>query len=421
MQSNKRVLVVGTTPDYIDWIRNSCPGKALFLTDPVVRSSSQEPCPAPAEERLCNLSDDDQARHSLQRHLHTYGLQLDGVACFDCESMELAAVLARKFDLPYPSVQAVKNCRDKYLSKILWQKKGLNTPRFKQIGSAIEAAQFFRKLGGACVLKPLSGSGSELIFGCQDARTCEKRFRDIRQGLQQRRENRLYKSFFLDDSVILAEALVDGDEYSCDFVLENGQAKVIRLTRKILSSSGPFGTTLGYLLPAELPISIYEDGFLQTLAASAEALGLVRAICMLDFIIHKNQMVLLELAPRPGGDCLPFLLRHHWNLDILRLLLDFSRGRPLQLNKKSDSGTCIGLRLHAGTGGTLKKIDTGQLERDKRVAQVYLKRRPGHRINMPPEDYDSWDLGHVIFHPDGHSEPQAQCRELLEKLVVEIR
>jgi hypothetical protein len=107
-------------------------------------------------------------------------------------------------------------------------------------------------------------------------------------------------------------------------------------------------------------------------------------------------------------------------MDILRLLLDFSRGRPLQLNKKSDSGTCIGLRLHAGTGGTLKKIDTGQLERDKRVAQVYLKRRPGHRINMPPEDYDSWDLGHVIFHPDGHSAPQVQCRELLEKLKVDI-
>jgi len=54
------------------------------------------------------------------------------------------------------------------------------------------------------------------------------------------------------------------------------------------------------------------------------------------------------------------------------------------------------------------------------VAEVYLKRGPGHRITMPPEDYDSWILGHVIFHPDGHSEPQVQCRELLEKIVVEI-
>jgi biotin carboxylase len=420
VQSDKRVLVVGTTPDYIDWIRNSSPGEALFLTDPVVRRGAQEPCPAPAEEILCNLSDHDQVRHSLQRHLHGYGLNLDGVACYDCESMELASVLAREYTLSYPSVQAVKNCRDKFLSKLLWKKQGLHTPRVKQIGSETEAADFFRELGGACVLKPVSGSGSELIFGCQDTLTCEKRFRDIQQGLQQRRGNRLYKSFFLDDPVILAEALVDGDEYSCDFVFENGQAQVIRLTRKILSSSGPFGTALGYLLPAQLPASVDKDDFLQTLAASAGALGLVRAVCMLDFIIHKDQIVLLELAPRPGGDCLPFLLRRCWNLDMLKLLLDFSRGRPLRLNKKADLGTCIGLRLHASIGGTLKKVDVGHLQQDKRVDEVYLKHRPGHRIKMPPEDYDTWILGHVIFHPDGHSEPQVQCRELLEKLIVEI-
>lgn len=420
MRSDKRVLVVGTTPDYIDWIRNNSPGEALFLTDPVIRRGSQEPCPAPAEEILCNLSDNDQARHLLHQHLHTYGLQLDGVACFDCESMELTAVLAREFDLSYPSVQAVRNCRDKYLSKLLWQKQGLHTPRVKQIGSTAEAAEFFRELGVACVLKPLSGSGSELIFDCQDARTCEKRFRDIQQGLEQRRENRLYKSFSLDDPVILAEALVEGDEYSCDFVLENGQAKVIRLTRKILSSSGPFGTALGYLLPAELPVSVDEDAFLQTLASSAGALGLVRAVCMLDFIVNQDRIVLLELAPRPGGDCLPFLLRRCWDLDVLKLLLDFSRGRALRLNHKPDSDSCIGLRLHAGIGGILKKVDAVRLQQDKRVAEVYLKHGPGHRITMPPEDYDTWILGHVIFRPDGHSELQAQCRELLEKLVVEI-
>ena len=301
--------MVGTTSDYIDWIRNCSPGKTLFLTDPAVRRGSHEPCPTPAEEILCNLSDYDQARRVLQQHLHHYDLHLSGVACYDCESMELTAVLAREFGLSYPSVQAVKNCRDKYLSKVLWQKQGLHTPQAKQIRSADEAADFFHELKGACVLKPLSGSGSELIFRCEDLRSCEQGFRDIRQGLQRRRENRLYKSFFSDNPVVLAEALVEGDEYSCDFALENGRATIIRMTRKILSSRGPFGTTLGYLLPAELPISMDADDMLQTLALSAGALGLVRAVCMLDFIIHKNQMVLLELAPRPGGDCLPFLLR----------------------------------------------------------------------------------------------------------------
>ena len=420
MPSNTRVLVVGTTSDYIDWIRNSSPQGALFITEPDVRAKARESCPAPGEEILCNLSDFRLAHRMLRTHLHAEGLQLVGVACFDCESMELAAFLAREFGLSYPSVQAVKNCRDKYLSKTLWQMQGLNIPRVKQIRSAGEAVDFFRELEGACVLKPLSGSGSELIFGCEDARTCEQRFHDIRHGLTQRRENRLYKSFFGDDPVILAEALVEGDEYSCDFGFENGKVNVIRLTRKILSTGGPFGTTLAYLLAAELPAAMDEGVFLQTLAQSAEALGIARAICMLDFIVQKNQIVLLELAPRPGGDCLPFLLRRCWDLDILKLQLDFSQGRPLHLNKKPDACPCIGLRLHARAAGTLKKIDAGQLQQDKRVIEVHLKHRTGQRIKMPPKDYDSWILGHVIFNPDANSEPQAQCRELLEKLVVEV-
>jgi len=420
VQSNTRVLVVGTTSDYIDWIRNSSPGCALFLTDPAVRRGAQEPCPSPAEEILSNLSDYGQARQALQHHLDRERLQVDGVVCYDCESMELAAFLAPELGVSYPSVQAVKNCRDKYLSKTLWQKHGLQTPQVKQVRSAAEAAAFSRELGGACVLKPLSGSGSELIFRCEDARACQQRFGDIQQGLQQRRGNRLYKSFFSDDPVILAEALVDGDEYSCDFVIANGRAEVIRLTRKILSARGPFGTALGYLLPAILPAAIDENHLLQTLARSANALGLERAVCMLDFIIHQDRIFLLELAPRPGGDCLPFLLRRCWNLDVLKLFLDFSRGRPLRLTERSAARRCIGLRLHACKGGTLKKIDADQLRQDNRVVEVHLTRRPGHRIKMPPEDYDAWLLGHAIFEPDGHSDPQAQCQELLDKLIVEV-
>ncbi|MEJ2165464.1 MAG: ATP-grasp domain-containing protein [Desulfobacterales bacterium] len=421
MQSpNTKVLVVGTTPDYIDWIRTGCPGRALFLTDPAVRRDAQEPCPLPTEEILCNLTNYDAVRRALQRHLDSAGLQLDGVACYDCESMELAAVLARERGLPYPSVETVNNCRDKYLSKSIWQRQGLLTPQVKQIRSAAEAADFSRELGGPCVLKPLSGSGSELIFRCDDARACRESFQKITGGMRQRRTNRLYKSFFSDDPVILAEALVDGHEYSCDFVVQGGRAEVIRLTRKIISSRGPFGTALGYLLPGVLPPAVDEADLLQTLARSANALGLERALCMLDFIIYQDHIFLLELAPRPGGDCLPFLLRRCRNLDILKLFLDFCQGRPLHLPEKSDLRPAIGLRLHARQSGTLKKIDADRLQRDKRVVEIYLTRRPGHRIKMPPEDYDSWLLGHVIFHPDAHSDPEAQCRELIEKLVVEV-
>jgi biotin carboxylase len=415
-----KVLVVGTTPDYIDWIRRSCPDRALFLTDHRARRQAVEPIPAPAEEVLCNLSDFSEVRQALQHRLLQENIRLDGVACYDCESMELAATLAQEFSLPYPSVQAVNNCRNKYLTKTLWARHNLVTPRVRQIRSATEAVHFFQDLDGPCVLKPPGGSGSELIFRCDSERACQHYFIKIVDGLQQRCNNRLYQSFRISDPVLLAEEFVMGEEYSCDFVVENGRVEVIRLTRKILSSRGPFGTALGYLLPGTLPEEIKEHDFNRMLYQSALALGISRAICMLDFMVCKNQIVLLELSPRPGGDCLPSLLRRCWNFDMLTLYLDFCQQRPWRLQKPANSNPCLGLRLHAGRSGSLKKVDTRQLQHDSRVREIHLTRQPGHQIKMPPDDYDSWLLGHIIFDPDVAAAPEAQCRALLEKLVVEV-
>jgi biotin carboxylase len=420
VQYSTRVLVVGTTADYIDWIRRSCPGRALFLTDPTVRRQAQEPRPTPSEEIVCDLSNYSGTRQALEQRLSSEALRLNGIASYDCESMELAAVLAHEFGLSYPSVQTINNCRNKYLSKLLWQRHGLRTPRSRLIRSTADAAGFFQEIGGPCVLKPLNGSGSELIFWCDSERACETGFEKIINGLQQRRTNRLYKSLSTDGPMILAEEYIKGNEFSCDFIIENGGVRVIRVTRKVISSRGPFGTARGYLLSASLPDEIDEQDLIQTLYQSGAALGLGRAMCMLDFIIHENQIVLLELAPRPGGDCLPFLLRRCWNLDLLKLFLDFSQHRPVRIEKPSDPPACLGLRLHARQSGILKKIDASKLSNNARVREVYLSRKPGHLIRMPPNDYESWVLGHIIMDTDGHGELEAQCQALIDKLVVEI-
>ena len=39
------------------------------------------------------------------------------------------------------------------------------------------------------------------------------------------------------------------------------------------------------------------------LKSAAQAVGLTRALCMVDFILQANELVFLEIAPRPGGDC----------------------------------------------------------------------------------------------------------------------
>ena len=420
MRPSPRVLVVGTTADYIDWIRHSCPESALFLTDPSVRQCAQETPPALSEEILCDLSDHHRVRTALQRHLQKERISLAGITSYDCESMALAALLAQDLALSYPTIEAVRNCRDKFRSKVLWRRHGVPCPRARRLLTEADALDFLRVIDGPCVLKPVGGSGSEFVFMCHSDHECQENFQKIRKGLEQHRSGRLYAGFSPDQPLIVAEELVVGEEFSCDFVIENEQVEVLRLSRKILSKDGPFGTAQAYVLMPSLSPTVHPSEFQRTLYQSAKALGISRAICMMDFLIRDGQPLFLEMAPRPGGDCLPFLLRRGWNLDILTLNLDFARQLPRRTARSSDGHTYVGLRVHARDNGVLRKIDARPLYQDPRILEVHLPRKPGHMIRMPPADYDSWLLGHVIFSPAAGRDLESQCDELLAAIAVEV-
>lgn len=418
MHHNKsKVLVVGTTADYIDWLRNASPGAALFLTDSSERKHATEPRPEIAEELLCNLSDTEQTMRALLNHLCKWQIFLNGILCFDCESMELTARIAKDFFLPYPTIEAIHNCRNKHITKKLWQQEGLACPQSRVVESPSAAVDFLKKVNGPCVLKPLTGSGSEFVYKCTGKKDCELSFKAIQNGLEGQQINRMYNH---SETGILAEECINGKEYSCDFIIENDRINVIRLTRKILCPDAPFGTIRGYVLAGCFPDEIEPEYFASVLKKSATALGISRAICMLDFIVRDNKLVLLELAPRPGGDCLPFLLRQAKGLDILTMALDFAQQNPIQVYPDNNHEPYVGVRLHARHGGILRETNTQSLRKDQRVREIHLIRSQGHLIKMPPEEYDSWVLGHVIFKPFHDVDLQKQSEDIIKQIDIVI-
>jgi biotin carboxylase len=420
VRSENGLLVVGTTPDYIDWIRRTCPQRALFITDPGVRSKAREPVPAPHEEVLCELDDNARIWEAVTRHLDYWGIRVDGVACFDCESMALAALLARDFSAAFVSLSAVNNCRDKLVSKNLWQKSHIACPSTAPVCNVEDAIDFLSTLKQGCVLKPLSGSGSELVFHCKDEIELRRAFSVIQDGLRQRKDHRLYKGVSNDSPPIIVEEFVDGPEFSCDFFMDEEATRLIRLTKKIPSSVGPFGTTMGYVLVDDLPNGIDLNGFRRHLARAAGALGITKSICMADFKVRGDDIILLEMAPRPGGDCLPALIRNALQLDILGLTLDAAQNRPLRIGSFRPPQPFVGLRIHAEHGGIFRHINCSLLKEDARIKEIHVLRHPGDIIRMPPEDYDSFVLGNIIFTPANTTDPSDECRRILDMLTVEI-
>lgn len=416
MEDNYKVLVVGTTSDYIDWIRQANPERAIFLTDPEVRYRAHEFNPQPEEEIISCLDDVEQVKKLLMAHLSHWRLSVDGIACFDCESMDLAAILAKELSLPYPSVECIRLCRDKYVTKTIWQEKSVRCPQSQIVQSADGVFEFLQEIDAPGVLKPLTGSGSELVFHCSSRKDCDRGVRLIQEGLEVRKSHRMYNSY---SNWFLVEECIHGTEYSCDFHIRHDTVEIIRLTKKIKLNNKPFGTIDGYGLTKADNEGINKDHLNQILLQGAMALGIANAVCMVDFYLRGDEIVLLEMTPRPGGDCIPFLLRCSLPLDILTYTLDFAQQRETHV-PEGHNGQYAALRVHAGKAGTIKSIDSQLLQQDPRVVEVHSIRKPGHRIMMPPHDYESWYIGHTIFKPQQGVELDVQTRELREMYMVEI-
>lgn len=411
---------MGTTPDYIEWIRKACPDRALFITDPLIRTRAEEEHPGKEEEILCGLNDLDQIRIALCSHLETWGQEITGVACFDCESMEMASMIAADLYLESPGVAGIRNSRDKYVSKKIWQQNGIPCPATRPVNSPADAKGFLGNTGNGLVLKPFFGSGSELVFRCRTPKECEQAFETINNGLAERSSSPLFEKKSSHEHLMLAEELINGTEFSCDFIVENHAVTIIRLTRKIKAVDGPFGTIMGYVIPSALPPGTDQSRLEQTLFKGAKALGIKRGICMVDFIIQNHRPMLIEMTPRPGGDCLPFLLLEAGNLDIIRLALDFAEKKPLSLNGAHGFSPHIGVRIFAHKSGVLKRIDPDRLRSEPGIKKIHFIRKPGHVITLPPRDYDSWLLGHVILQPDRDKDIEEQCRLISKLISLEI-
>lgn len=420
VHNHQRVLVIGTTPDYVQLIRETHPGRAFFVTDPHLRAGAAEPVPDAGEEVLVPMADESQVIQVLRSHLAAHSITPTGVACFDCESLKTAAAIATDLGLDFVSLDAVRNCRDKYLCKKIWQDNQVPCPKIRPVNTLNDALAFFQECRSGIVLKPFYGSGSELVFRCKTSTDCETYFTTIKAELANRQSNPIFKKLSSTEHLMLAEEYVAGPEYSCDLLVDGETISIIRIAKKIKLPTHPFGTVSGYILPAALPSGMDNSAFEALLLKSARSMGISRSICMVDFVIRNQTPHLIELTPRPGGDCLPLLLKTAGNLDIIGMTLDLAEKKEIPVTGISDLPAHVGFRIHASKAGILQGFHSEDLVNEKRIKHLQFIRKPGHSITMPPADYDSWLLGHMIIRPEPQRNLEAQSLLIGQRLKVDI-
>jgi biotin carboxylase len=408
------VIVVGTTPDYVRKIYNKYPETVLFVLDLRFQGDPFLEGIEKSALLFSSLEDFEQTMHVVDLNLSTNNVSPQGVACFDCESLIPAARLAHHLRLPFPSLEAIAHARNKFEARSLWKKAGILTPAAAIASNLNETLDFFRCIKRTMVLKPVSGSGSELVFKCDDEEEIKRAVRIMKDELLRREANPLFRPIPIPSKTIpidpcrswIVEEFVSGPEFSCDFMFQNGQIMILRETGKIKALDQLFGSVLAYTFPPSYPERFSGENLFYVLKRAAVSLGFIWGHFMADFIIPDDGLpVIIEMTPRPGGDSIPDLVEIATGYDLLGMHLHIMSGKfepPEEFSMPPESFASI--NFFAPKEGKIIYLDTSRIFPLPWVKAMVLKKNVGDRIVFPPADYDNRLLGYCIVSLDLNSD-----------------
>jgi biotin carboxylase len=426
---SRSVLIVGTTPDYVVKLYESYSRSLLFLTDRRFQKDRLLQDLPPSSLIFAPLEKTEEACRRTHEVLKARLTPLEGIACFDCDSLLLASRLGSELGLRFPPWEAIARCRSKFETKKAWTGHGVASPIASIASSLSETIAFFRSHGQSIVLKPVAGSGSELLFHCQDEPEVRKAVNVLEEELPKRRGNPLFRPFpnpaggsLVDPCECwVAEEFISGPEFSCDFVLQDEEIFFIRETGKIKAVDKPFGSVLAYTFPPLYPPGFQKQILKEVLKKATASLGFDWGFFMVDYILQQGTPMLIEITPRPGGDSIPELVSAATGLDTLSLYLDFVQGRfrePKELPLSPES--FASLNFFAPREGRIEVLDGEKVRACPHVKKMFFKKKEGDRVILPPKDYDNRLLGYCIIEAKPGLDLIAETRRLEELFEVKI-
>jgi hypothetical protein len=258
------------------------------------------------------------------------GTAVAGVLAVGDRPAWMGAQLARALGLPWHAPDAVAAATDKLLTRGRLLAAGLPVPWFVTVPArGDDDLDRLTRVRFPCVVKPLGLAASRGVMRADDYDGLLEA-RDRIATLMQRPDVRAASTS--DPDTLLVEGFVPGREFALDGVLERGALRVIALFEKPEPLDGPFFEETIYVTPARLPSS-RQQVVAGHIARAALALGLHHGPIHAECRVDGDDVVVLEVAPRPiGGLCaraVPVIDPDGRRVALEDVVLAHALGRPL--------------------------------------------------------------------------------------------
>ncbi|MEU4640733.1 ATP-grasp domain-containing protein [Micromonospora sp. NPDC023814] len=258
------------------------------------------------------------------------------------------ARLAEALGLPGAGPAAADVFSDKHRMRLLAAEAGLANPAFALVDSAAGAAEFARRHGGRCVLKPTRRSGSlgvqiiadpaEVAGAWAGTASPEDPPEATGRGLP---------------TGVLVEQVVDGREHSVELLVADGEVIFANVTdKRVLPGRSPVET--GHTVPTALPDPTRRE-LVEVATRLAAAAGFRTGTLHSEWIVADGVPTLVECAARLPGDMITALLSIAYECGFVEAYLRTLRGERPALPARPTGAAAVEFLLAAP--GTVTAVD----------------------------------------------------------------
>lgn len=227
--------------------------------------------------------------------------QIDGIIapCTDV-AVPTAARVAKQLGIPHPvSPECAAIVTNKFAFRQFLQQEQFPLPSNYLATPDFEIGEEF--FNHPWIIKPNCSSGSKGTFILNSLIDFNHFFSETAK--------------FSTQGGVILEQFIDGLQGTCEGVLKNGTiAWAVVMDRQTFHA--PYTTTSGHHVPSQLPENLQQKLLLQ-LQAIWNILGVTEGPFDCDFVVKEDEIYILELSPRMGGNSIASLLKQATGFDLV--------------------------------------------------------------------------------------------------------
>jgi biotin carboxylase len=317
------------------------------------------------------------------------------------------ARLAERLGLPGLSLETAKTVADKRRMRKAFEAGDVRCPRGREAEVFEEAEQAFHELGGPVVVKPVDGSGQR---GVSEVRGEGELPDAFERALAASRTG-----------AVVLEQYVEGDEFTVNGFLLDGEYFPMSVTRRLLHPPPPLGVCIAHRYPSLLGEKV-EAQLFRVAHAASRSVGLETGPSYVQLRIQDRVPWTIEVGARLGGGKDAELAKLVSGFDAIRANVLWVLGELTASDLGPDPSAvvdpCGQVRFVVAPPGRIVKLDAAPALAIEGVHEAGFYRQEG--MTLPPLTSGAERLGYLLLTAPDEAELDARTDGALAALDIEI-